>query len=48
MEAGKRRLAGDTARSATNDAAKDLRRETRDLKGDLAKRTLELRPLKKA
>jgi len=27
MEAGKRRLAGDTARAATSDEVKDLRRE---------------------
>ena len=32
MEAGKRRLAGDTARAATTDEVKDLRRESRDLK----------------
>ena len=32
MEAGKRRLAGDTARSATTDEVKDLRREAHDLK----------------
>jgi transposase len=29
MEAGKRRLAGDTARAANTDEVKDLRRETR-------------------
>jgi hypothetical protein len=32
MEAGKKRLAGDTARAATPDEVKDLRREARDLK----------------
>ena len=32
MEAGKRRLAGDTARAANADEVKDLRREARDLK----------------
>jgi transposase len=32
MEAGKRRLAGDTARAATSDEVKDLRHEARDLK----------------
>ena len=32
MEAGKRRLAGDTARAATTDEVKDLRRQARDLK----------------
>lgn len=32
MEAGKRRLAGDTARAAKTDEVKDLHREARDLK----------------
>ena len=32
LEAGKRRLAGDTARAATTDEVKDLRRETTALK----------------
>jgi len=32
MEAGKRRLAGDTARAATTDEVKGLRGEARDLK----------------
>jgi transposase len=32
LEAGKRRLAGDTARSATTDEVKDLRREASALK----------------
>ena len=32
MDAGKRRLAGDTARAANSDEVKDLRREARDLK----------------
>src|SRR6202790_2996386 len=30
LEAGKKRLAGDTARAATSDEVKDLRREARD------------------
>ncbi|WP_252258313.1 IS3 family transposase [Erythrobacter aurantius] len=47
MEAGKRRLAGDTARSATTDEVKDLRREARDLKECVADLTLENRLLKK-
>ncbi|WP_138069759.1 IS3 family transposase [Sulfitobacter sp. EhC04] len=47
MEAGKRRLAGDTARAANTDEVKDLRREARDLKEVVAKQTLELRLLKK-
>ena len=48
MEAGKRRLAGDTARAATNDEVKDLRRESRDLKEYVADLTLENRLLKKS
>jgi len=48
MEAGKRRLAGDTARSATTDEVKDLRREARDLKEVVAEQALELRVLKKS
>ena len=48
MEAGKRRLAGDTARSATTDEVKDLRHEARDLKEVVAEQTLELRLLKKS
>ena len=47
MEAGKKRLAGDTARTATTDEVKDLRREARDLKEVVAEQTLELRILKK-
>lgn len=39
LEAGKRRLAGDTARSATTNKAKDLRREARDLKEVAAEQT---------
>ena len=48
MEAGKKRLAGDTARAATTDEVKDLRREARDLKEVVAEQTLELRVLKKS
>lgn len=33
MEAGKRRLAGDTARAATTDEVKDLRREANAFEG---------------
>ena len=36
MEAGKRRLFGDTARAANTDEGKDLRREACDLKEVLA------------
>jgi transposase len=48
MEAGKKRLAGDTARAANIDEVKDLRREARDLKEVVAEQTLELRLFKKA
>ena len=48
MEAGKRRLAGDTARSATTDEVKDLRREASALKECVADLTLENRLLKKS
>jgi len=48
LEAGKRRLAGDTARSATTNEVKDLRREARELKEVVAEQALELRLLKKS
>jgi len=48
MEACKRRLAGDTARAATTDEVKDLRRETSALKECVADLTLENRLLKKS
>lgn len=48
LEAGKKRLAGDTVRSATSDEVKALRRESRDLKEALADLTLENRLLKKS
>ena len=38
LEAGKRRLAGDTARAATTDEVKDLRQEARTLKEVVAER----------
>ena len=47
LEAGKKRLAGDTARDANTSEVKDLRREARDLKEFVAEQALELRPLKK-
>ena len=47
LEAGKRRLAGDTARAATSDEVKALRQEARALKEVVAEQTLELRLLKK-
>ena len=48
LEAGKRRLAGDTARAATSDEVKDLRREALALKECVADLTLENRLLKKS
>lgn len=48
MEAGRRRLAGDTARAANTDEVKELRREAWDLKEVVAEQTLELRLLKKS
>jgi hypothetical protein len=48
LEAGKRRLAGDTARAATTSEVTDLRREARALKGVVAEQALELRLLKKS
>jgi len=48
LEAGKKRLAGDTARAATSNEVKDLRRESRDLKEVVAEQALELRLLKKS
>src|SRR3954468_17341284 len=48
LEAGKKRLAGDTARAATSDEVKDLRREASALKEVVADLTLESRLLKKS
>ena len=48
LEAGKRRLSGDTARDATTDEVKRLRREASDLKEALAETLLENRLLKKS
>ena len=47
LEAGKKRLAGDTARAATSDEVRDLRREAGALKEVVAELTLENRLLKK-
>jgi transposase len=47
-EAGKRRLAGDTARAATTDEVKALRHEARTLKEVAAEQALEPRLMKKA
>ena len=48
LEAGKRRLSGDTARAATSSEVTDLRREARTLKEVVAEQALELRLLKKS
>lgn len=48
LEAGKRRLTGDTARAATTDEVKALRQEARTLKEVVAEQALELRLLKKS
>ncbi len=48
LEAGKKRLAGNTAREANSGEVKDLRREARDLKEVVAEQALELRLLKKS
>ena len=48
MEAGKKRLAGDTARAATSDEVKDLRQEASALKEVVAELMLENRLLKKS
>jgi transposase len=48
LEAGKKRLAGDTAREATSDEVKGLRAETHQLKELVAKLLVENRVLKKS
>ena len=48
LQAGKQRLAGDTARAATSDEVRDLRREASALKEVVAEPTLENRLLKKS
>lgn len=48
LEAGKKRLAGDTAREATSDEVKGLRVEAQQLKELLAEVLLENRLLKKS
>ena len=48
MEAGRKRLAGDTAREANTGEVQGLRREARDLKEVVAEQALELRLLKKS
>ena len=48
LEAGKRRLAGDTERAANTGEVRDLRRQAQDLKEVVAEQALELRLLKKS
>jgi hypothetical protein len=48
LEAGKRRLSGDTARAATRSEVKDLRRQAQELKEVVAKQALALRLLRKS
>ena len=48
LEAGKKRLAGDTIREANTGEVQGLRREARDLKEVVAEQALELRLLKKS
>jgi len=48
LEAGKKRLSGDTAREATSDEVKQLRSEATDLKETLAELLMENRLLKKS
>ncbi len=48
LEAGKKRLAGDTAREASSGKVKDLRREARALKEVVAEQAREIRLLKKS
>jgi transposase len=48
LQAGKQRLAGDTARAATSDEVRDLRREASALKEVVAELTIENRLLKKS
>ena len=47
LEAGRKRLAGDTARNATTDEVRRLREEARSVKEVMAEQALELRLLKK-
>ena len=48
LEAGKKRLAGDTTREATSDEVRNLRTETRLLKETVAELLMENRLLKKS
>ena len=48
LEAGNRRLAGDTERAANTGDVKNLRREAQELKEVVAEQALEIRLLKKS
>ena len=48
LEAGKKRLSGDTTREANTDEVKELRSQARQLKEVLAEQILENRLLKKS
>ena len=48
LEAGKKRLAGDTARAATSDEVKEIQAQTRQLKELVAELMIENRLLKKS
>ncbi len=48
LEAGKKRLMGDTQREANSSEVQDLRKENKDLKEVVAEQTLEIRTLKKS
>ncbi len=48
LEAGRKRLSGDTARQVSSGEVKELRHEMRDLKEALAEQVLENRLLKKS
>jgi len=48
LEAGKKRLSGDTSREASSGEVKELRREARTLKEVVAEQALEIRLLKKS
>ena len=48
LEAGKKRLSGDTAREATSEDVKDLRAESAALKEALAEQVMENRLLRKS
>ena len=48
MEAGKKRLQGDTLREANSTEVEELKKENHDLKLTVAEQTLEIRGLKKS